>query len=209
MMELTFDIAFDRLIGHEGGYVEVQYVDEHETQNHSRIGARNGGGLGCRSARPYAIRSDHLHRTDQLARVWLSSTRLCKTGIRKGALQRTLHKGSQRIVAGSPCASKEEGRRLRRMRQENGGKGWMGLVPAALSTGALRDTEGCCGCSIRSTVRALRRFVSSLSFRFSSQERQGWLAKRDVLEQIHQRACSGIGEVHSAVCQLSQIGAPR
>lgn len=209
---MTFDEAFERLIGHEGGYVNhpasrLQYVDEPRPQSHLRISASNACGIGGRSADTHAAGRSDLRPANKLARVRVPRAGLHETRVCQGPVQRALHPRPKGPAFGGSRAGEKAGWCVRRVRRSHRPQGRMGLVPASLSASSLRDAKGCCGGSVWRQVRALPRLFSPSGLRLSSPRRQGWITQRDVPEQVTQRACLGVVKVHSPVRQLPPAGA--
>lgn len=211
---LTFDEAFDRLIGHESGYVNnpavgLQYVNEQSFKDHSRIrgGDAVGAGVGC--TRPLPCGRIHLHPANELTRVRLSGARVRAASLCQRPMQRPLHPPPERLVDGGPGSRPQAWRCVRRVRRADRRKGRMGPVSAPLQASQIRDAERRCRCRFRVQVRPLQRIVSSGSFRLSSSRGQAWLAERDVPQQLAQHIVQRAGQVHSSLRQLPQTGAPR
>lgn len=209
---MTFDEAFERLIGHEGGYVNhpashLQYVDGHETQSHSRIRVGDACGAGVGNANAHAASGSGLCSADKFAQIRMSCAWLRKAGLCQGVVQRALHPRQKGPPVGCARAGKKAGWRVRQVWRSNWPKGWMGFVPPPLSAGSLRDVEGCCDSGVWREMRTLPRILSSGGLRLPSPWRQSWIAKRDVLEQVTQCARCGVVKVHSPVRQLPPTGA--
>lgn len=210
----SFQRAFEIVVGHEGGYVNdpravIEYVNECETENRSRIRSEDAGGAGICGPRPKPRGSIHLRFASQLAQVQLSSAGVRAPSVRQGLVQCALHPRPQGTANGGSGSSEEARGRLRVVWRANRCKGWMGLMPAPLQAGPLRDVEGCGNRSFRRQVRPLRRVVSPSGVRLPSSRGQAWLSKRDVPKQVAQRLGSRAGQVHLAVRQLPPTGAPR
>jgi hypothetical protein len=211
---MTFDEAFERLIGHEGGYVNhamdgLQFANESSHKSRSRIRVRNAGCVGSGGASTGADGGINLCSTIKLSCVCMSRRRLHAARVCEGTVQRALHQRAQGPFSGCPCSGEEARGRLRRVRQTDGDEGWVGVVPAALSPSSLRGFERCCGGRVRREVRSLRQIVSSIGVRLPSSRRQDQIAQRDVPEQLTECARQGAIEVHPAMRELPSDGAPQ
>ncbi len=209
---MTFDEAFERLIGHEGGYVNhamdgLQFANDSSHKSRSRIRVRNAGCVGSGGASTGADGGINLCSTIKLSCVCMSRRRLHAARVCEGTVQRALHPRPKGPAFGGSRAGEKAGWRVRRVRRSHRPQGRMGPVPASLSASSLRDAKGCCGGSVWRQVRALPRLFSPSGLRLSSPRRQGWITQRDVPEQVTQRACLGVVKVHSPVRQLPPAGA--
>lgn len=211
---MTFDEAFERLIGHEGGYVNhpagwLEYVNEstHESRSRIRVGDAEGAS-GC-AAKPYARSGIDIRSAEELASVRLYRPGLCSPGLCQEPLQRALHTRSGRIASFCSCSSEEARRCLCGVRRADFRQRRLGLVPKALQAGSLRNAQGRSRRGVWFKVRSLRWEVPSRNLRFSSSWRQERISERNALKQVLERACQGIGQVHSSVRQLPQAGASR
>lgn len=211
-MKLNFDKAFDRLIGHEGGYLsfqhkQLQYVNEPKKKHHSRIGeifvsSLRGGNLGS-----YAVCLLSFFSAIKLTKVWVQGARLCSPSLRKGDVQCALHPSAQRVSVGRPGAGKEARGHLCGVREDNRSERRVGAVSEALPKGAIRNTKRRSGFSIWRGLCKLWARVSKGCFRLSPQGGQAWVSKRYVHERPANWAGQGVGQVCFVVCQLSQTGA--
>lgn len=212
---MNFDAAFDKLIGHEGGYVNdpksegVKYANEQKSKSHSRIRGghiRGAGGSGSclREKGFFNIRS-----TNQLTKVRLQGVGLRSPCVCKRLVQRPLHQGQEGASIGRAGSRQKARGRVRRMWKADRCERWMGVVSAALQTGSIRGLEGCGYFCTWGQVRPLWRVISQSSVRFSPPWRQGRLSKRDAPKPINANAGKGVGKVQPTVRELSQIGAPR
>lgn len=209
---MEFDKAFERVIGHEGGYVNdpraaLEYVNGSFQKSRSRIQGCHARGIGGGGAGPHTSGGCNIRSADEFAQLRLHGDRVHTPGLRKGDVQRTLHSSSQGSAYGRACASQKTRGRVRGVRKRDGGKGWLGALSTSLPTGPIRDAEGCSHYGIGWQVRQLRRDFPQSGFRFSSSRRQDQFAERDVHKQVSQRACQRASEMRTAVRQLSPFGA--
>lgn len=211
---MTFDEAFQRLIGHEGGYVnnlrtEIQYVNEYAAASRSRIGSKDASGAEVGGSCPHSRGRIGICSAGELARVRLSIAKVRASSLRQGLVQRALHPGPQGPADGGAGTRKETRGHLRRVWRANRRKGRLGFVPASLQAGPLRDAEGCGRISFWLQVRSLRWGIPPSSVRFPSSRGQAGLSQRDVSQQVAQCFGSRTGQVHLVVCKLPPTGAPR
>lgn len=213
-MTTWFDQCFDKLISHEGGYVNdpssvIEYVDEQKIKSHTRTGTRNFCGIDSGNARTHAVGGFNLCAAVKRSWSRMFGSWVRPTSLFKRALQCSLHPPAKGPANGCTGASQKTRGLLRSMWNTNWHQRRMGALPAPLPAITLRDAEGCGGYGFGSKVRTLRRVLSSVCFRLPSPRGQDRLTERNVQQQLIKHSGQGVSQVYFAVCQLPQTGAPR
>jgi hypothetical protein len=209
---MDFDTAFDRLIGHEGGYVDdptvvLQYVDASQKKSHSRNGAPAlRGDVGSVSCAAPESRG-HLYSTGEHEGLRMFGGRVQQARVLKGLLQRALHSGSEGASPRRSRSGKEARRSVLCVRWRNGRQGWVGDVPATLPTSEVHRPEGRRRNRVRGMLHGLWWHVSPGGFRLSPLRRQGGFAECNVCQPINRGCRQRVNEVQAALRELPSTGA--
>lgn len=212
---MDFNEAFEKLLGHEGGYADdrrenwIKYVNEYKERSRSRIASDLIGCVAARSTCSHSIGFRDLRQAQVLKKLQMQSGVLRAPSLRQGFMQRALHPRAQGAIFDGATKGAQARRFVRGVRGNHWDKRRMGALSAPLQPGSIRNTERCSSQGLWLQVRALCRPVPPRSFRLSPQGRQARISERYVRSKVDRNNFTRAVEVHFALRQLPQNGAPR
>lgn len=206
---MTFDEAFRRVIGHEGG---LEFVDGTKNANVAQT-ANKSGSHRKRHRKGASQGGDrsivNLRSASQFSGLRVLRSAVLQAGIRGRLLQCPLPASKEGRRHGCACAGQQARWDMRSLRRRFWRKGWLGNVPGPLQSRAICRRQGCRGKRHGWQVPEVLRRVPARRIRLSPHWHQDREPKRDAGEQIGSGDCLGAGEVHVALRQLPPHGARR